>query len=61
MAVLTQELLLHAERCTRHEDVSTNITLTGLNSTLDEWLCESFVELIEEMELWQWHDATGDF
>ena len=35
--------------------------LTGLNRTLDEWLCESFVELIEEMELWQWHAATGDF
>jgi len=61
MAVLTQELLLHAERCMRHEDASKTIMLAGLNRTLDEWLCDSFVELIEEMELWKWDDATGDF
>ena len=35
--------------------------LAGLNRTLDEWLCDSFAELIEEMELWKWDDATGDF
>jgi len=45
----------------RHEDVSKKIMLAGLNRTLDEWLCYSFVELIEEMELWKWDDATGDF
>jgi len=61
MAVLTQELLLHAESCIRHEDVSKKIMLAGLNRTLDEWLCKSFVELMEEMELWTWNDATGDF
>ena len=61
MAVLTQELLLHAERCMRHEDMSKKIMLAGLNRTLDEWLCESFVEIIEEMELWKWDDATGNF
>jgi len=37
------------------------IMLAGLNRTVDEWLCDSFVELIEEMELWKWDDATGDF
>ena len=37
------------------------IMLAGLNRTLDEWLCDSFKELIEEMELWKWDDATGDF
>jgi len=61
MAVLTQELLLHAERCMRHDDVSKNIMLAGLNRMLDEWLCDSFVELIEEIELWKWDDTTGDF
>jgi len=61
MAVLTQKLLLHAERCMRHEDMSRNIVMAGLNRTLDEWSCDSFVELIEEMELWMWDDATGDF
>jgi len=35
--------------------------LAGLNRTLDEWLCDSFAELIEEMELWELDDATVDF
>ena len=61
MAVLTQLLLLHAERCMRHEDVSKKFMLAGLNRTLDERLYDSFVELIEEMELGKWDDATGDF
>ena len=51
MAVLTQELLLHAERCMRHEDVFRTIMLAGFNRTLDEWLCDSFAELCEETEL----------
>ena len=37
------------------------IMLAGLNRTLNEWLCDRFVELIDEMELWKWDDATGDF
>ena len=53
MAVLTQELLLHAERCMRHKDVVKRILLAGSNRTLDEWLCDSFAELIEEMDLWK--------
>jgi len=60
MAALTQELLLHAERCMRHEDVVQKILLAGWNRTLDEWLCDSFPELIGEMELWKWDDATRD-
>ena len=32
MAVLTQELKLHAERCVRHEDVSKRFMLEGLNA-----------------------------
>jgi len=61
VAVLKQELLLHAERCTRHEEVSAKIMLAGLNRTLNEWLSDSFADLIEERELWIWDDATGDF
>jgi len=60
MAGLTQELLLHAERCMRHEDVVKKILLAGLNRTLDEWLCDSFAEVLEEMELWKWGDTTRD-
>ena len=52
MAALAQEVLLHDERCMRHEDVVQKILPAGLNRTLDEWLCDSFAELIEEMELW---------
>jgi len=47
MTVLTQKLLLHAERCMRHEDVFKKILLAGLNRTLNEWSCE----LIEHIEL----------
>jgi len=61
MSVLTQELLLHAERYRQHEYVSKKIMLAGLNHTLDEWLCNSLSKLIGEMELWKWDDATGDF
>jgi len=35
----------------QHEDVSKIIMLAGLNRTVDKWLCESFAEIIEEMEL----------
>jgi len=61
MAVLTQEWFLHAERCLRHEDVSKKNHAGRANRTLDEWLCNSFAEIIEKMELWKWDDATGDF
>jgi len=37
------------------------IMLAGLNCALDEWLCDFFAELLEEMELWKWDDATRDF
>jgi len=47
MAVLTQELLLHADRCMRHEDVPQKLMLACLNRTLDEWSCDSFAKLIE--------------
>jgi len=60
MAVLTQEFLLHAKRCIRHEGVLNEILLAGLERILDEWPCDSFAELIEEMEVWKYNDATGD-
>ena len=61
IVISAQDLLLHAERCMRHEDVVKKILLAGLNRTLNECLWDSFAELIEEMELWKWDDATGDF
>jgi len=35
--------------------------LAGLNHTLDQWWYDSFAEVIEDMEMWKWDDATGDF
>jgi len=45
----------------RHENVVEKFLLAELNCTLHEWLFDSFAELIQEMELWKWDDATGDF
>ena len=45
----------------RHKDVVKKILLAGLKRTLDEWLCDSFAEPIEDMELWKWDDAKEDF
>jgi len=45
----------------RHEGAVKKILLVGLNRTLDKWLCDSFAEMIQGIELWKWDDATGDF
>jgi len=49
------------DACDMRMPVCKKVMLAGLNSTLDEWLCDSFAELIEEMELRKWDDATRDF
>jgi len=49
------------DACDMRMPVCKKVMLPGLNSTLDEWLCDSFAELIEEMELRKWDDATRDF
>jgi len=33
----------------------------SLKRTLDECLCDAFVEIIEEIEVWKWDDTTRDF
>jgi len=45
----------------RHEDVDTQIMLAQLARTLTEWHCNSFTDLIDEMELWDWNVANKDF
>jgi len=45
----------------RHEDVDTQIMLAQLARTLTEWHCNSFTDLIDEMELWDWNVANTDF
>jgi hypothetical protein len=44
----------------RHEDVVKKILLAGLNDFFDEWFCESFAKMIEEMDCGS-GNATGDF
>jgi hypothetical protein len=45
----------------RHEDVVKKIMLAQLARTLTEWHCNSFTDLIDEMELWDWNVANKDF
>jgi len=61
--VLTQVLALlqHVDQCMRHEDVAKTIMLAQLARTLEEWHCNSFTDLIDEMELWDWNVANTDF
>jgi len=54
MVELTEKLLVYADRSMRHEDVVKKTPLAGLNQTSDEWLCDSFADLIEEMKMWKW-------
>jgi len=61
MVELPEKLFVYADRSMRHEDVVKKILLAGLNNTSDKWLCDSFAELIEKMEMWPWDYATGDF
>jgi len=49
------------DACDMRMPVCKKVMLAGLNRTLHEWLCDSFAELIEEMKLWRWNDATGNF
>jgi len=35
--------------------------LAQLARTLIEWHCNSFTDLIDEMELWDWNIANKDF
>ena len=42
----------------RHEDVVKKNLPACLNRTPDEWLCDPFAELNEEIESWKWDDAT---
>ena len=59
--VLTQALLEHVDECMRYEDVVKKKILAQLARTLEEWHCNSFTDLIDEMELWGWNVANKDF
>ena len=45
----------------RHENVVKEIMLAQLAHTLTERHCNSFTDLIDEMELWDWNVANKDF
>jgi len=46
---------MHAARRCRKK-----ITLAQLARTLTEWHCNSFTDLIDEMEVWDWNGANND-
>jgi len=54
-------LLQHVDQHMRHEDVVSRIMLAQLARTLTEWHCNSFTDLIDEMELWDWNVTNKDF
>jgi len=58
---LVQALLQYVDQCMRHEDVVKTIMLAQLARTLTEWRCNSFTDLTDEMELWDWNVADQDF
>jgi len=45
----------------QHEDVVKSYILAQLARILTEWHCNSFTDLIDEMELWDWNVAKKDF
>jgi len=45
----------------RHEDVVKKIVIAQLARALTGWHCNSFTDLIDEMELWDWNVANKDF
>jgi len=45
----------------RHEDVVKKDILAQLACTLEEWRCNLFTDLIDEMDLWDWNMADKDF
>jgi len=56
-----QSLLRHVDQRMWHEDVVNKIMLAQLSRTMTEWHCNSFTDLIDEMELWDWNVANKDF
>ena len=54
-------LLQHVDQFMRDEDVVKKIMLAQLARTLTEWHCNSFTDLMDKMELWDWNVANKDF
>jgi len=58
--VLTQALPQHVDLCMRHEDVVKKNILAQLARTLTEWHCNTFTDLLDEIELWDWNVPNKD-
>jgi len=56
-----QVLQQHVDQCMRHVDFVKQKMLSQLACTLTEWHCNSFTDLTDEMELWDWNVANKDF
>jgi len=60
LAIMTQELYSHIQRCLQHEDVVLQITLRELEEAKTGKLCKSFEDLQDEMELWKWDEVRDN-
>ena len=54
---MTQELFRHVER---HDDLTNDITKLELKDAKEKWLCNSFKDLTEEMQLRQWDEIRDN-
>jgi len=54
-------MLQQVDQCMRHADVVKKVMLAHFARTLIQWHCNSFTDLIDEMELWDWNVANKDF
>jgi hypothetical protein len=57
MAILWEATSRHIERTIRHDDVTRQIVLKELQSALDDWMCLTWQDLVEEADLRSWEEA----
>jgi hypothetical protein len=55
--IIAQELCNNIRRSLVHDDVAKSMTVMELERAKEEWMCHTFHELNDEMELWGWDDV----
>ena len=51
LGIMAKELVRHVESCRRHDDLTNDIIKLELKDAKKKWLCNSFKDLTEEMQL----------
>ena len=60
LGIMAQELVRHVESCRRHDDLTNDIIKLELKDAKEKWLCNSFKDLTEEMQLRQWDEIRDN-